>query len=123
MSKTYDTGVSRLVTHASTKPSSRMLNFEVLMDLGAFTLIWSYDGNWRSPSKICIESRDDAASCHAACHDASRDDASRRGTAALMLCATSPPPRARGRGGLARGGPRPPKATSHCLSQEGGDLT
>ena len=42
-SKTYDTGVSRLVTHASTKPSSRMLNFEVLMDLGAFTLIWSYD--------------------------------------------------------------------------------
>ena len=44
-SKTYNTGVSRLVTHASTKPSSRMLNFEVLMDLGAFTLIWSYDNN------------------------------------------------------------------------------
>ena len=48
-SKTYDTGVSRLVTHASTKPSSRMLNFEVLMDLGAFTLIWSYDTIDRNP--------------------------------------------------------------------------
>ena len=47
-SKTYDTGVSRLVTHASTKPSSRMLNFEVLMDLGAFTLIWSYDASRRN---------------------------------------------------------------------------
>ena len=52
-SKTYDTGVSRLVTHASTKPSSRMLNFEVLMDLGAFTLIWSYDVRHYCPAYTC----------------------------------------------------------------------